>query len=338
LGDMQAVFVSADLRMVNLECPLTNSNVKIRKSGPHLKARPEAIEWLKAAGINLVTLANNHLMDFGVQGYQDTIAALNVAGIEYTGSGENLTEAALPKYIEIKGRKIAILNFCSREFSIATTSRAGAYPIDAVDNYLQIIEAKANSDYQIIIVHAGIEHYAYPTPNQMKLYRFYASLGVSAVISHHSHCRGGYEVYKGVPIFYGLGNFVFPEEGNPLSWYEGLLLELNFLPTGGLSYETYKFKQVFSRAPYALKLTEKAFPPEINTNLVNDRWLEYVSDHARKRNLLNNLQQRGFLQRVWNKWFPQSLKWGFDSSYLNLLRNEANYEYIIKVLEEICGE
>jgi poly-gamma-glutamate synthesis protein (capsule biosynthesis protein) len=198
------------------ECPLTLSSNAIEKIGPNLKAHPDIANVLGAAGFG----ANNHIYDYGQQGLLDALKILKNSGLAYVGAGVDLKEAQEPFFTEIKGVRLSFINIGEIEFSSAGPGRGGANPMDLIDNFHQIQNAKRNADHVIVIIHGGHEYYHYPSPQTLKRYRFYAESGASVVIAHHTHCIGGYEVYKGVPIFYSLGNF---HQGN--MWPQDAILE-----------------------------------------------------------------------------------------------------------------
>ena len=198
-----------DWAITNLECPLTLSNNSIEKTGPNLKAHPDCIEGIKFGGFNVVNLANNHIMDYGEQGLIDTINICEKNKIHYVGAGQNINKVSKPLYLTVKETKIAIVNFCENEWSIAGKNKAGANPLNPIINYYQIKEAKENSDFALVIVHGGNEQYKYPSPRMVETYRFFADCGANTVIGHHTHCPSGYERYNNVPIFYSLGNLIF---------------------------------------------------------------------------------------------------------------------------------
>ena len=125
------------------------------------------------------------------------------------GAGDNLQQASKPLYIKIKNKTIAILNFAEQEFSVAGKNTAGANPLNIIDNYHSIQDAKQQADILLVIVHGGHEGYPLPSPRMVQTYRFFAEIGASVVVGHHTHCASGFEVYHGVPIFYSLGNFIF---------------------------------------------------------------------------------------------------------------------------------
>ena len=112
---------------------------------------------------------------------------------------------------------IFIFNFCENEWSIAESDNPGANPMDIIDNANQIKYARELADYVIVIVHGGHEYYNLPSPRMQKQYRFYADQGADIVVGHHTHCISGNEVYKGVPIYYSLGNFIFTKNKKTMS-------------------------------------------------------------------------------------------------------------------------
>ncbi len=287
-GDFHKIICDADLSITNLECPLTFSDCGIEKTGPNLKAHPEIASLLKSVGFNMVTLANNHIYDYGQQGLLETLDALQRNSLSCVGAGLNLQEAQKVFFIEINDIKLAIVNFAEIEFSCANSEHGGANPMNLIDNIHQIQEAQKNADRVIVIVHGGHEHYHYPSPETLKRYRFYAESGAAAVIAHHTHCIGGYERHKGVPIFYSLGNFFFPAGNNmPSSWYEGYALLLKI--TGDtLEFEIMPYEQCRSGTfSIDMNRSKEIFKKieDINRVLSDDKqivvnWEEFI--HAKK--------------------------------------------------------
>ncbi|HBT84364.1 MAG TPA: hypothetical protein DEB12_00435 [Porphyromonadaceae bacterium] len=242
---IQDMFSSADYRIVNLEAPITEDNPKnkILKTGPHLRMSSDTImPYLHQLKIDAVTMANNHILDYGDKGVTDTFNELVDHKIKYIGAGNDLTEAKKPLSLHKDGMKIAILNFCENEWSIAEEDSPGANPMDIIDNTNQIREAKASHDKVIIIVHGGHEYYNLPSPRMQKQYRFYADQGADIVVGHHTHCISGNEVYKGVPIYYSLGNFLFTSKSTIEDWYTGLVLEVN-IEKGNLTSKLHPVEQ-----------------------------------------------------------------------------------------------
>ncbi len=236
---------SADYALVNFESPITETGFRpITKCGPNLHCSQEAAEAVKYAGFTGVTLANNHIMDYGAEGLHKTVECCKAVGLDVVGTGENLREAARVLYLEKDGAKLAVINCCEHEFSIATDTEPGANPLNPVRQFHQIREAKANADYVLVIVHGGHEHFQLPSLRMQETYRFFIEAGADAVVNHHQHCYSGYEVYEGKPIFYGLGNFCFddPLMKGSKTWHEGYMVIIDFCKDG-INYEQVPYLQ-----------------------------------------------------------------------------------------------
>ena len=228
IESLKPIFAQADYSIINLECPIVRGGEKpITKNGPHLYADTHALAALKGIGTNCVTLANNHFRDFGDEDVINTLSELSAFGIDYVGGGINSVDAAAVLYKQIGKEKLAIVNCCEHEFSIASNGYGGSNPLNPIQQYYAIQEAKQKADYVLVIVHGGVEHYPLPTPRMQEVYRFFIDSGSDMVINHHQHCYSGYEVYQGKPIFYGLGNLCFDNPAKRNSpWNKGYLLEL----------------------------------------------------------------------------------------------------------------
>lgn len=230
LGEIKQITSKSDYSIVNLECPITKrGELPIEKIGPNLQCSETGVEALKWAGFDCVTLANNHFLDFGPEGVEHTLQTCKKYGVDTVGGGLNIEKASNVLYKDIQGTTIAIINCCEHEFSIASEERAGSNPLNPINQYYSIKEARQNADYVLVIVHGGNEHYALPSPRMKETYRFFVDAGADTVINHHQHCYSGYEVYKNKPIFYGLGNFCFDMPSEKwLTWHEGFMVEIDF--------------------------------------------------------------------------------------------------------------
>ena len=201
----------------------------ISKCGPNLHCSALAADAVKFAGFTGVTLANNHILDYGEDGLRKTLECCKSAGLDVVGVGEDLDDAASILYLEKDRKKLAVINCCEHEFSIATDHEAGANPLNPVRQWYQIREAKANADFVLVIVHGGHEHFQLPSIRMRDTYRYFIDSGADAVVNHHQHCFSGYEVYEGKPIFYGLGNFCFDDNSlRNSTWNEGYMVKINF--------------------------------------------------------------------------------------------------------------
>lgn len=239
------LFVKSQLNIVNLEGCLTDAGNEhcIIKNGPHIKAAPHTIELLKVLKINLATLANNHIYDFGSKGLADTLNTCAAHNISTVGAGLSLGDASKIFIKKIGDIKIGVLNIAENEEGVANKSHGGANPMDVIANTRALHEAKKLADIVILIVHGGHELYHYPSPRMVDQYHYYAEEGASVIINHHSHCISGYEMCGKVPVFYGLGNFLFDHATDFEAWYEGIVLSLKINMNKDISWEIRPYKQ-----------------------------------------------------------------------------------------------
>lgn len=241
-NDFIDVFQSNDLNITDLECPLTKSESPRIKYGPHQKAHPDCINILNYAGIRLVAMANNHMMDYDAEGTRDTLELCKQNNIETLGVGRDLDAAAEPFSIRLKGKEIAVLNFADNEFISTTDGSFTCNPINPVRIYYDLAHARERHDFIIVIIHAGNEHYELPSPRTKKLYRYIIDQGADAIISHHTHAFSGYEIYKSKPIFYGLGNFIYDwSDFVNSNWNKGYVVRL--ILSDKIDFEVIPLKQ-----------------------------------------------------------------------------------------------
>ena len=231
--ELVTVLNYADYRIFNLEVPLTKKASPIPKCGPNLIADTDTVSGYKAAGTDLLTLANNHILDQGTDGLGSTLKTLEDAGISYVGVGNTPIEAARPFIFECDGKKIGVYACAEHEFSLVTDCSAGANPIDLLESPDHVVKLKAQCDYVIVLYHGGKEHYRYPSPDLQKVCRKLVEKGADLVICQHSHCIGCEEKYAGGTIVYGQGNFLFDYSDNEC-WQTGMLVEID--DDFGISY------------------------------------------------------------------------------------------------------
>ncbi len=221
------ILSSADFRLFNLEVPLTDTEKAISKDGPILKAPVAAIRGIMQFDPSVMTLANNHIMDYGEQGLVSTMELLSANSIGFLGAGKDLNEATRPFILEKGGLKIGLYACAEHEFSIAEENRAGANPIDLFESFDQIANLKEECNYVIVLHHGGKEHFRYPSPDLQKVCRKMVKSGADLVICQHSHCIGSFEKFKDAMIVYGQGNFLFDRHDNEF-WSTGLLIRAVF--------------------------------------------------------------------------------------------------------------
>lgn len=209
----------------NLEVPLTSKNKPIKKYGLNFAASPEVLVGVKKMGVDLVTVANNHIMDQGVEGLSDTLYNLKTYGISYVGAGENLQEAKKPFIIELNEKKIGVYACTEHEFSIAEDNKPGANPFDSLESLDHIQELRKDCDFLVVLYHGGKEYYPYPSPDLQKVCRAMVRKGADLVLCQHSHCIGSMEKYSLGTIIYGQGNFIF-DGSEDECWQSSILVQL----------------------------------------------------------------------------------------------------------------
>ena len=214
-----------DFKIFNLEAPITVNNEELLKCGPNLKINPTTIKGIKGLSPSLLTLANNHIMDFKEQGLKDTLEILENNNINYVGIGNSLNDLKKFHILEKEGLKIGVYVCTEREFSIATSTMAGVNPLELIDNLEDIQDLKKECDYIIVLYHGGKEHYRYPSPMLKKICNKMVEYGADLIVCQHSHCIGSYEEYKGGTIIYGQGNFIFDRADNEY-WNTSLLVKV----------------------------------------------------------------------------------------------------------------
>lgn len=224
--DLAECLNSADYRIFNLEVPLADQEQPIPKCGPNLIAPTGCIAGYQAMGVDLLTLANNHILDQDQQGLESTVKTLSQAGIAYTGVGSTPEEAAKPYLFICDGKRIGVYACAEHEFSIVTDHSAGANPIDLLESPDHVAELKEQCDYVIVLYHGGKEHYRYPSPNLQKVCRKLVEKGADLVVCQHSHCIGCEEKYLHGTIVYGQGNFLFDDDDSEF-WQTGMLVAIN---------------------------------------------------------------------------------------------------------------
>ena len=292
-----SLFKKSDLNIVNLEAPVTDSESKIIKTGPHLKVKQENVKnVLKELNVKVLSLANNHILDYDEQGVKDTLSFCRKNNLEVVGAGMNLEEASKSLYIDTAEGKVAIINFAENEWASATDKSAGANPMDIIENVKQIRQAKKQAEFVFVIIHGGHEYYNLPSPRMQKQYRFYAENGADLIVGHHTHCISGNEVYRGVPIYYSLGNFLFTKFSTYDDWYVGLVLQIEIIK-GQLITQLYPVKQ--ERETFKL-------------GIVDDKEKEIILNRVLNYN--NIIKELPKLQHSWNSYTESQF-----SNYLNYL-------------------
>lgn len=210
-----------DLRVATLEVAIGDNlpfdEVKMKGRQNIIYSKNESIDRIVELNINIVSLANNHIFDLGLEGFKNTVELLKKNGILYCGAGLNLAEASRPLVVEKSGKTFAFLAYCDYDFStighipIATDTTYGINPLSIEDVVSQITSCKKKYDYVFVLPHWGMEYNRFPT-SKMKSYSLkMVEAGADLIAGSHAHIVQPDIRYNSKKIYYGMGNFMFPD-------------------------------------------------------------------------------------------------------------------------------
>lgn len=217
---------ASDYAIVNLETAVTTHSGTFSKEY-NFKSDPNSLEGLKNAGFDLISLANNHTMDYQTEGLLETMDNINLYGLSYIGAGRNASEAYRSKEVIIKGKKFKFLAF-SRVLPSTTWAAgenspglANGYNLDLMKEI--VMQESKTCDYLMVYMHWGKERSKHPELYQVNYAKTMIDAGADAIVGAHPHVLQGFQYYKGKPIAYSLGNFLFPDYVKGDSAETGLL-------------------------------------------------------------------------------------------------------------------
>lgn len=224
-------FNKSDITIANLESPLTFHNEPFMEKKYILKAHRDNASALRDAGITMVSLANNHMMDYGIKGLEDTIFNLQCEGVSFSGAGLNLAQSRKPALQVVNDIKVAMVSY-SKTYPLefyANSKRGGTAPGYPLYIKSDMLEAAKDNDIVIAVFHWGGERIFYPRHYQKELAHLAIDNGADIVIGHHPHVMQGVERYKDGVIFYSLGNYVF---GSLSKRVEGMAVSIDVKKIG----------------------------------------------------------------------------------------------------------
>ncbi len=230
MSETAGIFKIADYSILNLENIFGNKEgyIPIPKSGPNLISNDKFIDYIDALKPTAIGLANNHSLDFGESALSHTIGILKEHGYQVCGAGENIDMAYEPAIFDDGTVKVHVIAVCENEFGTATTKSSGTagYSLKRVSDAIK--KSLCDGAEPIIYFHGGNETNPFPSPEKTELYRHFIDIGAKAVVGMHTHCPQGYEIYKGCPVVYSMGNFFFPVQNDVLpTWSMGYMTMLD---------------------------------------------------------------------------------------------------------------
>ncbi|MCC6126716.1 MAG: CapA family protein [Pirellulales bacterium] len=348
-GDLLPLFQGAELSIINLECPAVERPSPQLKSGPNLSCHPDCLKSLAEAGIDLVGLANNHVMDHGEAGLECTLRTCDKFGLAAIGAGPNLAAARRHFVGDVGGIRIGVVAAAEREWIAAGEATAGVNPLDAVEFVRFVKRERASFDKLIVLLHGGNEHNPYPSPRMVDTCRFLVEEGADLVAVQHTHCPGCFEYYRGGTILYGQGNLIFDYPSRHSAWHQGFLIDVEVRSDGTLvprwrPYVQSRGQAGLRRMPpdeerQFLTQLEKRSAEIEDPKFVAQRWNDFCRDreaaylsalfgHNRFWYGLNKYS--GFVKRLSSK---RKL-----AATCNIVRCESHREALVTIFENLLSK
>jgi len=220
-----------DVSVANLESPISSRGSRFSPfKGIYFRANPASLRGLAFSGFDVLGLANNHALDWGVQAIEDTMMLLGREGIQYTGVGPTRNEALKPAVVNVNGTSVAFLSYnCIYPFTVdGPKNRMVTLTLDKDRTEQEIAAAKSGHDVLVVLVHGGTEYLPHPEEEKVRVLRKLVDFGADIVLGTHPHVIQDIEVYRDGLIFYSLGNLVFDQNWS-VETSRGLLVEISFI-------------------------------------------------------------------------------------------------------------
>jgi poly-gamma-glutamate synthesis protein (capsule biosynthesis protein) len=228
-GALRGLFRDADLALVNLEGPALDA-FRWHPHGLTFTFDPALLVGLQNAGIDVVTIGNNHIGNAGPDGVIETIRHLDALGIAHVGAGRDDATARAPAWFDIAGQRVALFGYDAvRPADNATANQAGSAGLVSANYRADIASARdAGADVVVVLPHWGVEYTAVPTSKQRAHVAELAAAGTTVILGSHSHWAGAMELIDGRPVLYSLGNLIFDLTRSEET-VEGLIVEMTFV-------------------------------------------------------------------------------------------------------------
>lgn len=340
--ELKNIWFNADFRIANLETPITNEMKKNKKYGLHVKSSPKVMEGIKGLKFSVLCCANNHILDYGEKGLEDTRESLAQCGIEYVGIGESEKDFYRYKTLTKENVKVGIYCCCDYEFSVAQEDTPGAIAFDCYNTMKAIKKIKESVDKLIVIYHAGIEFYQYPSPLLQRDCRAMVEFGADIVICQHGHCIACEEIYMDAHIIYGHGHFI-SNLSHDLNLLDELLVEINidqgemqvkYIPICVKKNETLELASKEEAARILNEFNKRSV--EVKEKDVQRMFDKFVE--TRSKNYILSLRGSTMIDRIMAKIFKQRYieKIYNDSESLiiwNYMESRAHSEIVKRIFE-----
>ena len=261
-----------DANIINFEGAIKKT--ESIKKGKVISNPYQSINYLKQNNIKFFNLSNNHIMDFGITGLENTIRNLDINKINYFGAGMDLDKSSKIAYFTKNNITIALIGICHVEGNIADNNKAGIFSNKHKEELKKrIFEAKKISDWVVLNYHGGAEFTYLPIPHKRDLLHEYLKYGIDIIIGNHSHVVQGYEKIKNKLIIYSLGNFVFDIDyfKDRKSVYDSIILNIEF------------YKNKFEFIPHFINIDCKSgLLKKVKSNIAKDNFNDISIDYEKK--------------------------------------------------------
>ena len=245
--DTLSILKKSDVTIVNSEFTVSNRGTPMAGKQYTFKANPERLSIYKEMGVDMVTLANNHVYDFGGEAFLDMLDEFDKIEMPRIGAGHNLEEAMTPYYYVLNGYKVAFLNATRAEKYLltpgATEDSPGVFRCYDPTNMINKIKSiREETDYIVTIIHYGTEGSHDLEEEQISSSHQYIDAGSDIVVGHHAHNLQGVEIYNDKPIIYNLGNFIFNADTVDTAIFELIINEdgtLEYVMVPAIQHEEY---------------------------------------------------------------------------------------------------
>ena len=336
-GNLLSYFEKGDLNITNMETVIDDKSRQFNKNALKFFNKPQVLNSLKHIDTNLVCLANNHIMDNGVNGLKNTIKYLRKYKIDHVGAEFSTSKIYKPFLFKKNKQKIAVINTSEgEEANEKYNNHIGSSDIESYRIIDQIRNFKSRGFLTILIAHAGVEYLPSPAPYIKEIYRNFVEEGADLVVGHHPHVPQGFEIYKNVPIFYSLGNFTMWKRKLRKQCYQSFFLNMEISENKFSKINLIPFRINKNGLELSSKLEYRKKMLELNNFLpFSDKiWQAYLNRKNSKGDFFS--EQLSFFYNfdeykngILNRYTNISKKY----SELDYLKNEnkenLNYEYIL---------
>jgi len=305
-----------DILVANLEAPLGGASKRLGRRAI-LKTEANLLPALRIAQQNILTLANNHICDYGAEGLLKTLKFGSESGFRLVGAGRSFGEATTPLILESKERKVAIFALSEMSQDVgsvaATREIPGIAPLSIEMAVPLIKDVRDEVDDVWIFLHWGREFIRYPSPQQKKVAKILAESGASLIVGHHPHVIAGSERIGKTVVYYSMGNFIFPD----VALEDGSVLKWNRISRRSIALLITLKEGTWCTRPIYLKINRKGIPERTADQSKSEKRFRKLSDrlsgvnYTQKYLYYSSIDYitRRFFQLLNIRKFPKDIAW-----------------------------